>query len=101
MPLTGETTMDPDVFYSHARDREYLEHLRAKHAREDMKTEECKCPDPNFRIGQLEEAIKGALPYLEQLCALAHSHAQEAPCFESDVEDGRKVIAKLKELIEN
>lgn len=58
-------------------------------------------PNPHHRIGALEGAIKGALPYLEQLCSLAYSHAQEAPCFESDVEDGRQVIANLKELIGN
>jgi hypothetical protein len=59
-------------------------------------------PDPHFRIGQLEGAIKGALPYFEEMTGhteyLTRSEG-DMPYATERAAEARQVIAKLKQLI--
>lgn len=62
------------------------------------KLKEERKPDPHFRIGQLEGAIKGAI---EELSALVEAVEHPRPAWvKKTTDEGRQVIAKLKELIQ-
>jgi hypothetical protein len=59
--------------------------------------------DPHFRIGQLEGAIKGALPYFEEMTGhteyLTRSEG-DMPYATERAAEARQVITSLKQLIE-